>query len=111
MQEPTEQDLDQLMKELAEIGERDIKPKIRSSVFVLMPFAEGISPDPWFAMQLGLCLLYEKPLIVLVLKGAYVPPRVLDLADAVVRGETAEECTAGLLAAVKRVCAERKKVQ
>jgi hypothetical protein len=111
VKEPTQKEINRFLEELTRIGRDDIKPEMMSSAFVLMPFAPGIDADVYLALQLGLCLLWEKPLIVLALGGAYVPPRILELADTVVRGATVEEAKDGMRAAVMRICERIKKTQ
>jgi hypothetical protein len=110
MKQPTQEEIDRFMKELTEIGRDDIKPKMQSSAFVLMPFV-GDDADIYLALQLGLCLLLEKPLIVLALGDAYVPPRILDLAYAVVRGATVEETKDKMQAVITRIIDAREKRQ
>jgi hypothetical protein len=81
----------------------ELESKMRDSKFVVMPFTPGMKTDIAFALQLGLCLLLEKPLIIAVMRGAYIPPRVLGLADEIVTGDSMEDLKKALGAAVNRL--------
>jgi hypothetical protein len=111
MKEPTQEEIDQFFEKLTQISEDDLKPKILSSAFVLMLFLPDDQGDIHFALQLGLCMLLEKPLIVLALKDAYVPPRILKFADVVVRAATVEEAKAALRVGIQQICPGARQVQ
>jgi len=96
---------------IKQVMESDLEPKMRASKFVLMPFAPEMKTDVMFALQLGFCLLLEKPLIICALRGAYVPPRVLGLADEIVVGDTVEDLKPALAAAVHRLANKPGNVQ
>lgn len=76
---------------LAEVGEalrRDMLPKMKSSRFVM-----GIitpESDPWLLMQIGAAVLLEKPLVLIVLRGAWVPAKARQLADIVIEVASAD---------------------
>lgn len=63
-------------------------PEMRSSGSVLM-----ISPnmeaefDVEFALQIGACILLEKPLILIVHRGRVVPPKLRAIADRVIEAD------------------------
>jgi hypothetical protein len=105
----TQEEMDDFREQITRIG-KGIAPKMKSSAFVLMPFMPD-GPDIFLALQLGLCLLYEKPLIVLALKDAYIPPQVLALADAVVRGDSVEAAKAELEVAIRDLLARAERTQ
>jgi hypothetical protein len=44
------------------------------------------SASPELCLQLGAAIMYGKPIILVVLDGVQLPPRLENLADAVVRG-------------------------
>lgn len=64
-----------------------IEPQMRQSQFVMVPMLPGYE-DLGLALQVGLALIMEKPLLILALKGVWIPPRLRALADAVVDGES-----------------------
>jgi hypothetical protein len=111
MKEPSEEEINEFMAELSRIGKDDIKPKMMSSAFVLMPFMGTMETDIYLALQLGLCLLLEKPLIVLALGNAYVPPRILELAYAVVRGATLDDAQDQMMAVMLELRRRQRKAQ
>jgi hypothetical protein len=104
-----QEDMDQLKEWVSKTGSRLAEP-MRGSIFVLMPFTPS-GPDLFLALQLGMCLLYEKPLVVLALEAAYVPPRVLALADYVIRARSVEDAKEELHKVVLEILAAREKTQ
>lgn len=77
------QDIEEAMREFYEMGRSDIEPKMKSSAFVMVPLLEGYE-DMAMALQVGLALLLEKPLILIGVADVWIPPRLRALADAVV---------------------------
>lgn len=68
----------------------DCLPKLKQSVFV-MGICDPENIDGFLLMQLGAAFLLEKPLILLVLKGMWVPPRVRQLATAVIEADSVDD--------------------
>lgn len=84
---PTQDEIDEAMEALADNARKDIIPKMRGSAFcVTVVTPHGI--DPYLCLQLGACLLLEKPLLILALGGVWIPARVRALADAIVEGDS-----------------------
>ena len=78
-------EVEEFMRNLAEHAREDIIPKMRGSAFCLSLLTpDGV--DPYLALQVGVALLLEKPLIIIAVAGAWVPERVRRLADYVVTG-------------------------
>lgn len=87
MTEPTQEEIDEFLHELTENAERDIRPKMRASKFcitVLVPDGN----DTYLALQLGMALLLDKPLLLVGIDNAWIPPRLRLLADVVVEVES-----------------------
>lgn len=63
-------------------------PKMRESATVLA-LAPDISQDLdlRFAIQIGACILLEKPLLVLAMKGRTLPPKLVQIADRIIYAE------------------------
>ena len=51
----------------------------------LVPSAESV--DAKFAVELGLSIMLDKPLILVVAPGTRIPDRLVRVADAIVEGE------------------------
>jgi hypothetical protein len=60
---------------------------LRSSAITMMIDADR--PDLTMALQLGLSLLWEKPLLLVIKRGQKVPQRIRDLAEEIVELEEA----------------------
>jgi hypothetical protein len=61
----------------------DAARKIADSAFVMSLFPEG-EPDIKFAVETGLAILYDKPIVLLVMAGAQVPEHLRRVADGIV---------------------------
>lgn len=71
----------------------EILPKMRASrvcLAVLLP--DHI--DPFLALQVGMALLLDKPLIIIGVDNAWLPERVRQLADVVIEGSMKDPATA-----------------
>jgi hypothetical protein len=60
----------------------DVLPKMKSSAFVLGILDEGI--DLKLVIEMGAALLLDKPLIMIAPARALIPPRVRQIADAII---------------------------
>ena len=77
-------------------------PKMKSSALSLSIFSGKV--DPKFCMELGAAIMYNKPLVLLVLEGVDVPPALERMAAAIVRGSMDDPQTREQIAdAIKRV--------
>lgn len=106
----------EIEKWLAEVNDavnRDMVPKMRSSAFALGIVDEHL--DAYMLMQVGAALLLDKPLILLVLKGAWVPKKARELADTIVEvdsiktPEGKEKIQAAITNLVERLAKERRR--
>jgi hypothetical protein len=89
--EEIDREVEEFLETLAKDARRDIIPKMRQSVFCLTILGVGDNADPYLALQVGLALLMEKPLIILAIDNAYVPPRLVALADALITGKSVRD--------------------
>lgn len=102
---PTEEELRAAVDELA--AQADIA-KLEESAIVMTIALPGNKPDPVLALQIGIALLLEKPLILVAVRGAWLPQRLRQLADAVVEGpsiadpETAAKLQAAMADVMRR---------
>lgn len=65
---------------------RDMIGAIDASAMVILPFLTD-RPDAYAALQLGMALLLDKPLLLITSPGADVPARLRRVADAVVEAD------------------------
>jgi hypothetical protein len=85
----TKEEYERALDELFEGVPADILPKMKGSIFCLATFDDHA--DLFLALQLGVALVYEKPLIVLALDGTPVPPKVRQVADSIVEGRSMKD--------------------
>jgi hypothetical protein len=79
--------------EFAEHAMNEMVPGMFDSAAVMVPMLPHAAKDVGFAVQLGMAVMLDKPLIILVTPGTQVPSRLLKVADAVVEwdGDSDEE--------------------
>lgn len=99
-------DLDQEIERFFKRFERDVMPQVRGSAMTI-----GIwdgKADAKMCLEIGASVLMEKPLVVLVTKGAYLPPKLRLLATEIVEVSYPmdEHDKAAIKAALDRVTAE-----
>jgi hypothetical protein len=67
---------------------RRLIPKMRDSQSVLMLAPDMKADiDIGFALQIGACILLEKPLILVVHPGRQIPPKLLAIADRIIEAD------------------------
>lgn len=88
--EITQTDIDEVMEHLGEAARKDIIPKMRSSAFCMTVLTPD-DIDPYLALQVGVALLLEKPLIIVATGNVRIPARVRQVADAIVEGEIVDD--------------------
>jgi len=66
---------------------KDTVPKISVSAYVMTIAPEGGTRDIKQAVEIGLCILMDKPLIVFKQNGRVVAERLLRIADHVIEGD------------------------
>lgn len=62
---------------------RTLVPRLRDSHFVMSILPEG-KPDVKFAVELGLSLMLDKPVVLVVRPGVHVPGKLALVADAII---------------------------
>jgi hypothetical protein len=86
----TEEDVAEFLRGMADGARKDLIPKMRSSLFVLAAL-DG-DPDIKLALEVGMALLLDKPLIIFAVgNNVWVSPRLRQVADVVVEGKTFDE--------------------
>lgn len=65
-------------------------PAMQGSAFVMSLVPSDGKPDIKFAVELGLTIMMEKPLVVVAAPGQHVPDKLLAIADLVIRADTAD---------------------
>lgn len=84
---------DELVQKFRElVGEwfsHAVLPQMTASLFVI----GVITPetDPFMLMQIGAAVILEKPLILISVRGAWIPAKARRLADAVLEMESADD--------------------
>ena len=77
-----------LLRELFADAKENIVPQMMRSAFVIGAMSE--EPDLALALQIGLSLMLDKPLVLLAPPGLWLAPRLRALADTVVVGDLKE---------------------
>lgn len=90
MSEFTQEDINDFMRELADDARCDIMPKMRVSKFCMVCLAPE-AEDIYLALQIGIALLFDKPLIIIATDNVWIAPRLRALADVVVEGDIKTE--------------------
>lgn len=100
---------DEQIAAIEQMGEESI-PRIEASRMVISAIEAG-RVDAQMCLQIGAALLLDKPLIVTVFKGSWIPARLRQLADAVIEGDSMQdpEVQEKLQAAIRKVMAKRMK--
>jgi hypothetical protein len=78
--------------------------QIESSAFVMSLVPDDDEPDIKFAVELGLSIMFNKPLLIVAARGRDVPDRLRRVADEVVEVDLDTEAGAAeLSAAISRI--------
>lgn len=75
------------VQEWARHVREDLVPKVRQSA-VGVSLVTAAEPDVKFAVELGMMILLDKPIIAVVYPGVVVPEHLTRAADALVEGPT-----------------------
>jgi len=87
---PTNQEMEEFWRGLADGARTDLIPKMKASVMCLS-ILDG-TVDVKIGLEIGLALLLDKPLVIVAVgKGVKVSRRLRQIADLVVEGETFDE--------------------
>lgn len=81
LNEKERRDWDQIVAHIQE----HTAPAMQSSAFVMSLVPSDGKADVKFAVELGLTIMMEKPMVVVAEPGQHVPQKLLDIADLVVR--------------------------
>ena len=95
MSEPPREDPwdDPTMKEWADDARENLLPKLRKADATIS-LAPGEDPDIKVAVELGLSILMDKPIISVVLDGRRLPDKLVQVSDAIVHLQSDELGTA-----------------
>lgn len=66
-------------------------PKMKDSSTVLILSPKLGDADVQFAVQIGMCILLEKPLLVLAIEGRQIPPKLEQIADRIIYAKSATD--------------------
>ncbi|MCL1871927.1 MAG: hypothetical protein FWF90_16145 [Promicromonosporaceae bacterium] len=67
----------------------ELKPMIQDSAFTVQ-IVSGVEPDAKIAVELGFMILLDKPIILAVIPGTPVLPKLAAIADAIVEFDPAD---------------------
>lgn len=97
------EDDEDLVKEFLDRFEREVLPELKTSAITVGIFSGEV--DAKMCLEIGASVLLEKPLIMLVTKGAYIPVKLRALATEIVEvtWPMNERDEAATQAALKRV--------
>ncbi|GAA1742876.1 hypothetical protein GCM10009809_42090 [Isoptericola hypogeus] len=77
---------DPALQEWAHHVREELVPKLAGSALTVSLVPEG-DPDVKFAVELGLSILMDKPIIAIVQPGTHVPERLVRVADVILEGD------------------------
>ena len=97
-------------REWAKAAEDDLIPKLKDSGLTMSIVPKGES-DIKFAVELGLSIMMNKPIIALVTPGAHVPEKLLKVVDELLEVDLGnpEEAAPRIQAAISRIVEREKK--
>ena len=109
----TETDVDEFMARVALAARQDIIPKMKQSRLCFVAMDGENDVDIWLALQLGLALALDMPLIVVATHNAPVSARLRQIADVIVEGESVRDpdLQQRLTAAISELMRKRATVQ
>lgn len=70
----------------ADHARNELVPKLKESAISISLLTEG-KTDIKFALELGMSIMLDKPIIAVVMPGVAVPPKIRAVADAIVEGD------------------------
>lgn len=90
MSKPTDEEIEEFYRRLAAGAQADLIPKMRQS-FMSITLLDG-TVDCKLALEIGVALLLDKPLLIVAIgKNVQVSPRLRQIADLVIEGETFDD--------------------
>lgn len=87
---------DQEWLDYAERALTELVPKVEESAIVISLVPRG-KQDIKFALELGMSIMMDKPIIAVVPKGRQVPAKLVAVADALVEGDFDDPSLSGRL--------------
>lgn len=94
-------------REWARHVREELVPKIRQSAATIS-LVTSTTPDVKFAVELGMSILLDKPIIALVSPGVVVPDHMVRVADKIIEGDISDPTVAQRLrAAVDEVTGQQ----
>jgi hypothetical protein len=95
------------VKAWLESAGRDMLPQMEASAISFAIFTGKI--DPKLCIEIGAAVLYDKPIVLLVVRDSFVPANLERCAAQIVRGEMNDpETRRRMQQAIEQVLAERK---
>lgn len=92
-------------REWAQRVRTELVPKLRESALTVSLVPRGDS-DVKFAVELGMSIMLDKPIIAVVAPGAKVPDKLVQVADLIVEGDVTDPGFGGRIqAAVSKILA------
>jgi hypothetical protein len=91
MKTASSKELEDFVATLSENARTDLIPKMKASRFCLAMMDEHA--DLYLALQIGLALVLDKPLFLVVAPGAWVAPRLRQMAEAIIEGSFRDPAT------------------
>jgi hypothetical protein len=88
-------------------AEDDLVPKMIGSEMVLSLVPRGPT-DIKFALELGMAIMLDKPIIAVVVPGATVPAKLVLIADAIVEGDLGPDMQKRLIEAMRTITEKRE---
>jgi hypothetical protein len=106
---PTDKELEEFYRGLADGAREDWLPKLRAS-FMCMALLDGTF-DVKLAIEVGAALLLDKPLVIVAVgSNVWISARLRQIADVVIEGERFDEAMkAKASAAIERLMRQAKK--
>lgn len=103
---------DPAFRRYAKRVKQELIPKMQDSKVVMSLLPEG-EVDVKFAVELGISIMLDKPIIALVVPGVKVPDKLVRIADAIVEADLSSEegrerTAAAIKAAMERIDAARE---
>ena len=84
-------------------------PKMKESAISIVI---GGEPDPKLCLELGAAILFDKPIIAVILPGVKIPANLARVASAIIQGDLRDAAVEGKLKdAITRIMANDKRSQ
>lgn len=81
---------DRQMEKYFEHARRNLFPKLKRSAMTITILGDQ-DPDPKICLELGASILYEKPIVLLAVKGAIIPDALRRVAERIVEVDALDD--------------------